>query len=51
MGLQHGNFSYDHPLRCILEAIRAQTLPTELLEFLDMSKVQYFQGTQPCLSA
>jgi hypothetical protein len=42
--VQHGNFGYDSPMKCLLEAIREQTLPTELLDVLDQAGVKYYQG-------
>ncbi|GAA5829040.1 hypothetical protein JCM5353_000877 [Sporobolomyces roseus] len=39
-----GNFSYDHPIKCFLEAIREQKLPTDLLDLLDQSNVVYYDG-------
>ena len=44
MIVQHGNFSYDSPMKCLLEAIREQTLPTDLLDVLDQAGVKYYQG-------
>ncbi|KWU46291.1 hypothetical protein RHOSPDRAFT_32293 [Rhodotorula sp. JG-1b] len=32
---QHGNFGYDSPMKCFLEAVREQKLPTDLLDVLD----------------
>lgn len=42
--LQHGNFNYDSPMKCFLEAIRDQKLPTDLLEVLDEAGVRYYEG-------
>ncbi|GAA6002346.1 hypothetical protein JCM10207_001075 [Rhodosporidiobolus poonsookiae] len=41
---QHGNFSYDSPMKCFLEAVREQKLPTDLLDVLDDSGVVYYDG-------
>lgn len=41
---QHGNFNYDSPMKCFLEAIREQKLPTDLLEILDQASVRYYEG-------
>lgn len=41
---QHGNFAYDSPMKCFLEAVREQKLPTDLLEVLDESGVVYYDG-------
>ncbi|GAA6060514.1 hypothetical protein JCM10212_005595 [Sporobolomyces blumeae] len=41
---QHGNFAYDSPMKCFLEAIREQKLPTDLLDVLDDAKVVYYDG-------
>ncbi|GAA5928719.1 Spt20p [Sporobolomyces koalae] len=41
---QHGNFGYDSPMKCFLEAIREQKLPTDLLDVLDHSNVTYYDG-------
>jgi len=31
-------------MKCFLEAIREQTLPTDLLDVLDQAGVKYYQG-------
>ncbi|KAL8279017.1 hypothetical protein RQP46_008686 [Phenoliferia psychrophenolica] len=41
---QHGNFTYDSPMKCFLEAIREQKLPTDLLDVLDEAGVKYYEG-------
>ncbi|GAA6042292.1 hypothetical protein JCM8097_000619 [Rhodosporidiobolus ruineniae] len=41
---QHGNFSYDSPMKCFLEAVREQKLPTDLLHVLDDAGVVYYDG-------
>ncbi|CEQ40344.1 SPOSA6832_01980, partial [Sporobolomyces salmonicolor] len=41
---QHGNFSYDSPMKCFLEAIREQKLPTDLLDVLDDAGIVYYDG-------
>ncbi|KDE03039.1 hypothetical protein MVLG_06429 [Microbotryum lychnidis-dioicae p1A1 Lamole] len=41
---QHGNFNYDSPMKCFLEAIREQKLPTDLLDVLDEAGVRYYEG-------
>ncbi|KAK4047739.1 Transcription factor spt20 [Microbotryomycetes sp. JL201] len=41
---QHGNFSYDSPMKCFLEAIREQRLPTDLLDVLDDAGIRYYEG-------
>ncbi|GAA5907800.1 Spt20p [Sporobolomyces salmoneus] len=41
---QHGNFSYDSPMKCFLESIREQKLPTDLLDVLDSSLIPYYDG-------
>ncbi|GAA5851399.1 hypothetical protein JCM8547_004233 [Rhodosporidiobolus lusitaniae] len=41
---QHGNFSYDSPMKCFLEAVREQKLPTDLLPVLDDAGVVYYDG-------
>ncbi|BGP39914.1 Transcription factor spt20 [Rhodotorula kratochvilovae] len=41
---QHGNFSYDSPMKCFLEAVREQKLPTDLLDVLDDAGVVYYDG-------
>ncbi|GAA5977647.1 hypothetical protein JCM11641_006888 [Rhodosporidiobolus odoratus] len=41
---QHGNFGYDHPMKCFLEAVREQKLPTDLLSVLDDAGVIYYDG-------
>ncbi|BGP16005.1 Transcription factor spt20 [Rhodosporidiobolus nylandii] len=41
---QHGNFGYDHPMKCFLEAVREQKLPTDLLAWLDEAAVVYYDG-------
>ncbi|KAI5480495.1 hypothetical protein MNV49_000648 [Pseudohyphozyma bogoriensis] len=41
---QHGNFTYDSPMKCFLEAIREQKLPTDLLDVLDEAGVRYYEG-------
>ncbi|GAA6002229.1 Spt20p [Rhodotorula paludigena] len=41
---QHGNFSYDSPMKCFLEAVREQKLPTDLLDVLDEAGVVYYDG-------
>lgn len=41
---QPGNFSYDSPMKCFLEAIREQRLPTDLLDVLDEAGVRYYEG-------
>lgn len=32
-------------MKCFLEAIREQKLPTDLLDVLDQSAVRYYEGT------
>ncbi|GAA5981798.1 hypothetical protein JCM10908_004612 [Rhodotorula pacifica] len=41
---QHGNFGYDSPMKCFLEAVREQKLPTDLLDVLDEAGVRYYDG-------
>ncbi|GAA5959681.1 hypothetical protein JCM3765_007237 [Sporobolomyces pararoseus] len=41
---QHGNFGYDSPMKCFLESIREQKLPTDLLDVLDSASVPYYDG-------
>lgn len=41
---QHGNFGYDSPMKCFLEAVREQKLPTDLLDVLDDAGVRYYDG-------
>lgn len=41
---QHGNFNYDSPMKCFLEAIREQKLPTDLLDVLDVAGIRYYEG-------
>ncbi|GAA5838943.1 hypothetical protein JCM11251_003745 [Rhodosporidiobolus azoricus] len=41
---QHGNFAYDSPMKCFLEAVREQKLPTDLLHVLDDAGVVYYDG-------
>ncbi|GAA5878592.1 hypothetical protein JCM16303_002134 [Sporobolomyces ruberrimus] len=41
---QHGNFGYDSPMKCFLESIREQKLPTDLLDVLDSSSIPYYDG-------
>lgn len=41
---QHGNFNYDSPMKCFLEAIREQKLPTDLLDVLDEAGIRYYDG-------
>ncbi|GAA5942113.1 hypothetical protein JCM3775_007405 [Rhodotorula graminis] len=41
---QHGNFSYDSPMKCFLEAVREQKLPTDLLDVLDDAGIVYYDG-------
>lgn len=48
---QHGNFGYDSPMKCFLEAVREQKLPTDLLDVLDEAGVRYYDGqTSPSSS-
>ncbi|GAA6015066.1 hypothetical protein JCM11491_001647 [Sporobolomyces phaffii] len=41
---QHAHFGYDSPMKCFLEAIREQRLPTDLLDVLDRSDIPYYDG-------
>lgn len=41
---QHGNFNYDSPMKCFLEAIREQKIPTDLLDVLDQANVRFYEG-------
>ena len=42
--IQHGNFNYDSPMKCFLEAIREQKIPTDLLDVLDQANVRFYDG-------
>ncbi|KAK4056874.1 Transcription factor spt20 [Microbotryomycetes sp. JL221] len=48
---QHGNFNYDSPMKCFLEAIREQRLPTDLLDVLDEAGIRYYEVPTPVTSA
>lgn len=41
---QDGSFGYNSPMRVILEHIRAQTIPHDMLEELFASNVKFYDG-------
>lgn len=36
-------------MKCFLEAIREQKLPTDLLDVLDEAGIRYYEGESACL--
>lgn len=41
---QVGNYAYDSPMKCFLEAIREQTLPTDMLSAFDQAGIPWYEG-------
>lgn len=48
---QDGSFSYSSPMKVILEHIKNQTVPHDMLEELFASHVKFYEGKTPCLKA
>ena len=48
---QDGSWSYNSPMRFILEHLKEQTVPHEMLEELLKSNVIFYDGRPPCLCA
>lgn len=43
---QDGSFGYNSPMKVILEHVKAQTVPHDMLEELFQSKVPFYDGMQ-----